>query len=212
MDDRLFIYGLVVFVLLGFLIRAALDYKNYRGTLNQHLYANYLIDYYWHYYIRKDNSRSALLKQELGEHRLIHAQISDSQGAVVARFVTVIHHRGLTLVCYMHPHGIIQGKTSDRNWLIQRKEEGNTVKNYKIPNPLSYMETYRQHLLSKSGVSDVAVLIAIGGEEEIRLQIAKKTVRYSELVKELTQSDAGYALNENEIEEIFRKLSDKKEG
>lgn len=204
-NGHLFLYGLVLFFVVVFLFNALKQYKGYKGTIYPYLYSNYLMDFFYNYYIIKDNSKSGLLSELIGKHRLIFAQVSDDKGIVMSRFVTVIHSHGITLISYFNPHGFLTGADTDRKWTIKRSE-GEDIKGYKIDNPFAYLRQYEQHLKEVTGVSYVDKIIAIGGEDTMKVNVPCKLCHYKEVADLIKESDAGYALNEIEIEEAFQKL------
>lgn len=203
--SHLFLYGLVFFFIAVFLFNAFRGYKGYKNSIYPYLYSNYLIDFFYNYSIFKDNSKSGLLTDSIGKHRMIFAQISDANGVPISRFVTVIHNHGVTLISYFNPHGSLTGADTDKKWTIKR-DDGENIKGYKIDNPFAYLRQYEQHLKDVTEVSYVDKIIAIGGNEPMKVNVPCKLVRYEGIVDALKESDAGYALNEVEIEELFQKL------
>jgi len=204
-DSHLFLYGLVLFFVIIFLFNAFRGYKGYKNSIYPYIYSNYLIDFFYNYQIFKDNSKSGLFNDKIGKHRLIFAQISDEKGVPMSRFVTVIHSHGVTLISYFNPHGSLTGTDTDKKWTIKR-DDGENIKGYKIENPYIYLRQYEQHLKGVTGVSYVDKIIAIGGNDPMKVNVPCKLCRYEEIADTVVESDAGYGLNEVEIEELFQKL------
>ena len=205
---ELFIFVIAGFTLILFLFRAALGYRHYKHSIYPHIYDNYLIDYFYKLNVLQDASKSSLIRKLIGYHRIVYANIANKQGQLVSQIITIIHAKGLLVISHLNSPGSFSGNDSG-NWLIRRKEE-NEDKKYKIENPVIYLREYTTHLANTLENRKVQSVIALSDEADItNLHPTVRVVRYSDLQTVIKEADCGYGLNNEDIDEIFRKLGGK---
>ena len=203
-----FLYVIVTFMVLMFLLRALIGYKKYRTSIFPHLYDNYLIDYFYKLNVFRDASKSALLKKLIGYHRLVYSNISDKEGKLVNQIVTLIHSKGILVIDYVNPHGVVKGGDSG-NWFVTRDGKDGKKK-YKIPNPITTLREFDTHLRKVTDGKYTQKVVAIGDDcDTHEIHITTPLVTYSQIQDHIKEADCGYGLNDAEIDELFEKLGGK---
>jgi hypothetical protein len=202
-------YIIALSMLMIFLFRAAVSYGHYKGSIFQHVYDNYLFDYFYKLNIMQDVSRSSLVKKLIGNHRITYASITNKEGKLVSQIMTLIHARGILSIAYLNTSGKVSGNLSG-DWLIRRTEDGKE-KRFKIDNPAVYLKEYITHLSDTLEGKKVDTAIALNDTCDISdIHVDFKVVHYSEIPELIKNTDCGYGLNDAQIEEIYEKLGGRK--
>lgn len=143
---------IIVFALtMGF--KAFTGYSSYKGTLYQHLFGSYF-EYFWRITMKEDLSQSSLLKERLGEHRIVYNAYRNTQGKIAATFATIFTTRGHVSVCMVATSGAVSGKDVG-SWSCER--DG---KRYVIGSPVTYIKRQKKLLDSFMKSASVEYIIA----------------------------------------------------
>ena len=203
-----FILIIILAALMVFVIRALMNYRNYKGTIFQELYSNYLIDYYYKLNVFHDVSKSGRLKPEIGYHRLVYSNFSNREGQVVTQIVSVIHSKGIISIAYYNPAGKLRGGDT-KDWYIERTV-GEDNKRYRIENPVVHLQEYAKRVKELTKVESVEKVMAIAdGNDCSAVHISIPLVKYSEIIDKIKQSNCGYGLDQMDIDSIYEKLGGK---
>ena len=201
-------YVVVGSMLLIYLFRAAIGYRRYKSSIFPQVYDNYLFDYFYKVNVTQDPSRSNRLKKTLGYHRIVYAQIANKEGKLVSQVMTIIHTKGILSIAYLNLKGRLSGLESGE-WIIRRTEEGNEKK-FKIENPLTYLREYVKHLGEVLEGRNVESAIALNDDCDFSdVHIKEKVLAYKDVPQLIASADCGYGLNNEEIDEIYKKLGGK---
>ena len=167
------------------------------------------MDYFWNLFIRQNVSRSGKLNKIIGEHRIVYSNILNREGEIINRLMVIIHTKGIIVVSHLDPLGEVHGSDTG-SWYVKR-ENNDTSKNYKIDNPVTHLREYDHRIKSLTGERDTDKIIAIAAGSDIsHVHCSIPVVHYEEICDLIKDSDCGYGLNPQEIDEIFEKLGGKK--
>lgn len=191
------------------LFKALMGYRGYKNSINTYIYSNYL-EYFYRYQIKNDCSKSSWLSNQLGNHRIVFSQAADNTGVLVAKFITIIHHHGVTCISFFNPNGNISGKAKDKHWVIHRSNDEKSKKNYRIINPCKYLEenvTRLKTILKQDNISTFIALHDCSDFSALKCDIP--VVHYKDLVETLKQCDSGILLDDSQITTLFNILNGK---
>ncbi|NCB32914.1 MAG: hypothetical protein EOM64_03360 [Erysipelotrichia bacterium] len=210
MDNiSMLIFAIVIALLTVWSIEGARLYKSYKGDIYKELFGGF-IPYFFHYAVRKDYSVSGSLKQKIGMHRLIFSAIKED-GKTAERFCTIIYNRGIMVCSYNQIGGELIGKAHDKEWVIRRTDEKQTMHSYRYPNPTKFLEAYLRRIALACKDVHLEARMAVDNDSSFdNLKSDIKPIHYQDIVNELVLVQAE-VIEDQTILDIYHKLMDQKD-
>lgn len=197
---ELVLYSIILTLCLIYGFKAFRLYIGYPYSIYNALYSSFG-EYFYRVIIRKDASKSSALARAIGYHRIIYTTLRDKENKLKAQFIIIFYSHGIALINFMDGTGSISGNTKEKRLSFKSGSVKSSLKN-----PLFESDIYIKRLKRLYPEIPVKFYFAVSNTIDYsNLKSDYVICNYTDIVKSLT-SDSAYFMNENQIDQEFKKL------